>query len=138
MFPAPRVRRLLFGTLLTFGLTLLGFCVAILVATEYVYPGPRDVDLGLARVSFAARGAFAGLLAGVVLGFVLKPSHIFRAAVVALVLGAVMPVLLSLQAARQRKFEPAAELNVEAAEQDPPPLPASGMDMLLGLVTVAP
>jgi hypothetical protein len=80
------MKRILCGLLLLLGLTFLGFVLALLVASELVYPGGRELDRGLARLSFAMYGAFAGFVAATLLGLLLKPPQVIRIGFAALLL----------------------------------------------------
>ena len=104
------MKRLLSWALLALGAAILGFGLALLIATEFVYPGPRELDGGLARLSFAMGGAFAGFAAGVLLGLVLKPALILRAALIALLLGGLTLVAVAWRASRQPAALTAAPL----------------------------
>jgi ABC-type sugar transport system permease subunit len=96
------MRRALAVILLVACLTILGFALALLAANELVYPGPREMGRGLARLSFALGGAFAGFAAGIVMGFVLKPARAIRVALIALLLAGITLSTIAWRAARER------------------------------------
>ncbi len=98
------MQRALAVILLVVCVTILGFALALLLATELVYPGPRELDRGLARLSFALGGAFTGFVAGIASGFVLQPARVLRIALIALLLAGITMSAIAWRAVRQRAF----------------------------------
>jgi len=124
---------------LVFGLVIFGFALAFLIAILLVYPNAADLDRGLARLSYGVSGAGFGLLAGVVLAFLLKPPFSTRGAWVALALAAVILAYVSWKASAERAIRNAKNAAADAAARAiPPPLPGGGLDMLRGLAIVKP
>lgn len=110
------MKRLLFGTLLTLGLTMLGFMLGGILAARFFVPPDAGMAGGATVALLGFGGAFAGLAAGILLALRLAPSTLLPAALVALLAGAASIWFVGVQRVERH--------DIEVADGAPAPGPA--------------